>query len=71
MQGRMEFAAGAGQPLDPWDPRSPTMQKVLDQGQHRESFRPFAPSVLHEDARTWFDLDGISPYMRLVALSEE
>ena len=48
-------------------PRSPTMQKVLNlKVKYRESFRPFAPSVLREDVQTWFDLDCDSPYMLLV-----
>ena len=69
MQGRMEFGPRAlGNRSILGDPRSPTMQKVLNlKVKYRESFRPFAPSVLQEDARTWFDLDGISPYMLLVA----
>ncbi len=50
------------------DPRSPTMQKVLNMKiKFRESFRPFAPSVLREDVAEWFDLEGDSPYMLLVA----
>lgn len=69
MQGRMEFgprALGARSILG--DPRSPTMQKMLNlKVKYRESFRPFAPSVLREDVRDWFDLDGDSPYMLLVA----
>ena len=68
-QGRMEFgprALGARSILG--DPRSPTMQSVLNlKVKHRESFRPFAPSVLREDVADWFDLDGDSPYMLLVA----
>jgi carbamoyltransferase len=69
MQGRMEFGPRAlGNRSILGDPRSPTMQKVLNlKVKYRESFRPFAPSVLHEDAQTWFDLDGDSPYMLLVA----
>jgi carbamoyltransferase len=69
MQGRMEFGPRAlGNRSILGDPRSPTMQKVLNlKVKYRESFRPFAPSVLHEDARAWFDLDGESPYMLLVA----
>jgi len=69
MQGRMEFGPRAlGNRSILGDPRSPTMQKVLNlKVKYRESFRPFAPSVLHEDARTWFDLDSESPYMLLVA----
>jgi len=69
MQGRMEFgprALGARSILG--DPRSPTMQKLLNlKVKYRESFRPFAPSVLREDVADWFDLDGDSPYMLLVA----
>ncbi len=50
------------------DPRSPTMQKLLNlKVKYRESFRPFAPSVLREDVADWFELDGDSPYMLLVA----
>ncbi len=68
-QGRMEFgprALGARSILG--DPRSPTMQKTLNlRIKYRESFRPFAPSVLREDAAEWFQLDGDSPYMLLVA----
>jgi carbamoyltransferase len=69
MQGRMEFGPRAlGNRSILGDPRSPTMQKVLNlKVKYRESFRPFAPSVLYEDARAWFELDGISPYMLLVA----
>jgi carbamoyltransferase len=69
MQGRMEFGPRAlGNRSILGDPRSPTMQKVLNlKVKYRESFRPFAPSVLHEDAQTWFDLDSVSPYMLLVA----
>jgi carbamoyltransferase len=69
MQGRMEFgprALGARSILG--DPRSPTMQKLLNlKVKYRESFRPFAPSVLREDVADWFDLDIDSPYMLLVA----
>ena len=68
-QGRMEFgprALGARSILG--DPRSPTMQSVLNlKVKHRESFRPFAPSVLAEEAACWFDLGAESPYMLLVA----
>ncbi len=68
-QGRMEFgprALGARSILG--DARSPTMQKMLNlKVKYRESFRPFAPSVLGEDAAGWFDLDVDSPYMLLVA----
>jgi len=68
-QGRMEFgprALGARSILG--DARSPTMQSVLNlKVKRRESFRPFAPSVLRDDVAEWFDLDGDSPYMLLVA----
>ena len=68
-QGRMEFgprALGARSVLG--DPRSPTMQSVLNlKVKYRESFRPFAPSVLREDVSDWFEMDRDSPYMLLVA----
>lgn len=68
-QGRMEFgprSLGARSILG--DARSPSMQKTLNlQVKYRESFRPFAPSVLAEDAARWFDIDTASPYMLLVA----
>ena len=68
-QGRMEFgqrALGARSILA--DPRSPTVQRTLNlKIKFRESFRPFAPSVLREDLQDWFDLDCDSPYMMLVA----
>jgi carbamoyltransferase len=68
-QGRMEFgprALGGRSILG--DPRSPSMQSVLNlKVKYRESFRPFAPSVLREDAADWFDLDDDSPYMLIVA----
>jgi carbamoyltransferase len=68
-QGRMEFgprALGGRSILG--DPRSESMQKTLNlKVKYRESFRPFAPSVLREDVHEWFDLDGDSPYMLLVA----
>jgi len=68
-QGRMEFgprALGARSILG--DPRSPSMQKVLNlKVKYRESFRPFAPAVLREHVGEWFELDGDSPYMMLVA----
>jgi carbamoyltransferase len=67
--GRMEFgprALGGRSILA--DPRSPTMQRTLNlKVKYRESFRPFAPSVLREDVADWFDLDIDSPYMLLVA----
>jgi carbamoyltransferase len=50
------------------DARSPSMQSILNlKVKRRESFRPFAPSVLREDVAEWFDLDQDSPYMLLVA----
>jgi carbamoyltransferase len=68
-QGRMEFgprALGGRSILG--DARSPTIQKTLNlQVKYRESFRPFAPAVLREDVADWFELDGDSPYMLLVA----
>src|SRR2546423_7881373 len=69
MQGRMEFGPRAlGNRSILGDPRSPTMQKMLNlKVKYRESFRPFAPSVLREDIADWFELDGDSPYMLLVA----
>ena len=68
-QGRMEFgprALGARSILA--DPRSEKMQKELNiKIKFRESFRPFAPSVLREDVNEWFELDNDSPYMLLVS----
>ena len=68
-QGRMEFgprALGARSILG--DPRSDTMQKNLNlKVKYRESFRPFAPSILREDLSSWFDINVDSPYMLLVA----
>jgi carbamoyltransferase len=68
-QGRMEFgprALGARSILG--DARSPSMQSVLNlKVKYRESFRPFAPSVLREDVAEWFDLNCDSPYMLLIA----
>jgi carbamoyltransferase len=68
-QGRMEFgprALGARSIIA--DPRSADMQKTLNlRVKYRESFRPFAPAVLREDVAEWFELDGDSPYMLLVA----
>ena len=50
------------------DPRNPEMQKTLNlKIKYRESFRPFAPSVLREDVADYFELDTDSPYMLLVA----
>jgi carbamoyltransferase len=69
MQGRMEFgprALGGRSILG--DPRSPSMQKTLNlKVKYRESFRPFAPSVLRDDVAEWFEIDTDSPYMLLVA----
>lgn len=69
MQGRMEFGPRAlGGRSIIGDPRSPTMQKLLNlKVKYRESFRPFAPSVRREDVADWFDLDTDSPYMLVVA----
>ena len=68
-QGRMEFgprALGARSILG--DPRNPEMQRNLNlKIKYRESFRPFAPSVLAEDVSSYFDLDRESPYMLFVA----
>ena len=69
MQGRMEFGPRAlgGRSIIA-DPRSPVMQKQLNlKVKYRESFRPFAPSVLIEDVSEWFEQDTHSPYMLLVA----
>jgi carbamoyltransferase len=68
-QGRMEFGPRAlGNRSIIADPRSPKMQKTLNlQVKYRESFRPFAPSILEEDVADWFELDEPSPYMLLVA----
>lgn len=68
-QGRMEFgprALGGRSILG--DARSPKMQSLLNlKVKYRESFRPFAPAVLREDVADWFELDGDSPYMLIVA----
>ncbi len=68
-QGRMEFgprALGGRSILG--DPRSDKMQKNLNlKVKYRESFRPFAPSILKEDLSEWFDIEKDSPYMLLVA----
>jgi len=72
-QGRMEYgprALGARSILA--DPRSKEMQRVLNlKVKKRESFRPFAPSVLLEHASEWFDLEVASPYMLLVCDVQE
>ena len=68
-QGRMEFgprALGGRSILG--DPRSTEMQKNLNlKVKYRESFRPFAPSILREDLSNWFDINVDSPYMLMVA----
>jgi carbamoyltransferase len=68
-QGRMEFgprALGGRSILG--DPRSETMQKTLNlRVKYRESFRPFAPSILREDVADWFEIAEDSPYMLMVA----
>ena len=68
-QGRMEFgprALGARSIIG--DPRFPSMQKNLNlKIKYRESFRPFAPSVIREDLSDWFEMDCDSPYMLLVS----
>ncbi len=68
-QGRMEFgprSLGGRSILA--DPRSSNMQKELNlKVKFRESFRPFAPSILSEEASNWFELNDVSPYMLLVA----
>ena len=68
-QGRMEFGPRAlGGRSIIGDPRSDKMQKNLNlKVKYRESFRPFAPSVLRQDLSEWFDLNVDSPYMLLVA----
>lgn len=68
-QGRMEFgprALGARSIIG--DARNPQMQKKMNlKIKYRESFRPFAPSVLREQVSEWFEYDGDSPYMLMVA----
>ncbi len=68
-QGRMEFgprALGARSIIA--DPRSPITQKQLNlKIKFRESFRPFAPSILREDVSDWFEMNVDSPYMLMVA----
>ena len=72
-QGRMKFdprALGGRSILG--NPRDPAMQKTLNlRVKYRESFRPFAPSVLAEDVGKWFEHKGISPYMLMVANVKE
>tara|TARA_A100001037_G_scaffold195206_2_gene174765 strand:+ start:1785 stop:3620 length:1836 start_codon:yes stop_codon:yes gene_type:complete len=74
LQGRMEFGPRAlGSRSIIADPRSPSMQKMLNlKVKYRESFRPFAPSILREEVSDWFEMDDDSPYMLLVAgISED
>jgi len=68
-QGRMEFGPRAlGNRSILGDARSSSMQSVLNlKVKYRESFRPFAPSVLREDVSDWFELEEDSPYMLIVA----
>lgn len=68
-QGRLEFGPRAlGNRSIIADARSPEMQRTMNlKIKYRESFRPFAPSVLAEEVQNWFDLDRESPYMLLVA----
>ncbi len=73
MQGRMEFGPRSlgGRSIIA-DPRSPKMQKQLNlKVKYRESFRPFAPSILCEDVSEWFEYVGDSPYMLLVTNIKE
>jgi carbamoyltransferase len=69
MQGRMEFGPRAlGSRSIIGDPRSPRMQSIMNlKIKYRESFRPFAPSVLREQVNEYFELEEDSPYMLLVA----
>lgn len=73
MQGRMEFGPRAlGGRSIVADPRSPYMQKQLNlKVKYRESFRPFAPSILREHVQEWFDHETDSPYMLFVANVKE
>ena len=68
-QGRMEFGPRSlGNRSILGDPRSPNMQRELNMRvKFRESFRPFAPSILREHVSEWFDFDRDSPYMLMVA----
>ncbi len=72
-QNKMEFGPRAlGSRSILGDARSPDMQKKLNlKVKFRESFRPFAPAILHEDLNEWFDLDSESPYMLLVGKVKE
>ena len=69
-QGRMEFGPRAlGNRSILADPRNKSMQKNLNlKIKYRESFRPFAPSILFEEQSNWFDLNKPSPYMLLVGM---
>lgn len=73
MQGRMEFGPRSlGNRSILADPRSSIMQKQLNlKVKYRESFRPFAPSVLGDKVSEWFEFDGDSPYMSVVAKVRE
>ncbi len=68
-QGRMEFGPRAlGSRSILGDPRSENMQKNLNiKVKYRESFRPFAPSILEDEIKNWFDIDTNSPYMLMVS----
>lgn len=72
-QGKMEFGPRAlGNRSILADPRSPEIQKTLNlKTKFREGFRPFAPSILEEDAKLYFSLEGKSPYMLLTAPVKE
>jgi len=67
-QGRMEYGPRAlGNRSILGDARNPEMQKKMNlKIKYREGFRPFAPTVLEEDIKTYFDMEGTSPYMLLV-----
>ena len=72
-QGRMEFGPRAlGSRSIIANPKSDSMQKTLNlKIKYRESFRPFAPSILREDLNKWFDFDIDSPYMLFVSQIKE
>ena len=72
-QGRMEFGPRAlGNRSSIGDARNPEMQKKLNlKIKYREGFRPFAPSVMEEEIKTFFDMEGNTPYMLLVAPVQE
>ncbi len=72
-QGRMEFGPRAlGGRSIIGDPRSEKMQKILNlKVKYRESFRPFAPSILEEKVNDWFDLKVVSPFMLIVSRVKE